>query len=271
MMDSNLVLAILTDQAGVEKVLRHASRAAESLPHHEIGALHVRVDPLSTILPTEEVMSEAQERALKEEGEHEAAAIFTVFEAWRSKDNENAKWEDVFGTIDAQVRQHAADATLLVIAAPRSESRGHARQAFRAALFESGRPVLAISSGFEAGPVRCIVVGWQNNDLSRRVVLEAAPWLDAAAEVHAVHVGEDAEELKSAEELLADLGIPAKMRLAPEEGLSRGERLLSEAKALGADWLVMGAYRHSRLREWILGGVTKTVLETAPMPLFLLH
>jgi nucleotide-binding universal stress UspA family protein len=158
-----------------------------------------------------------------------------------------------------------------VIAAPRSESRGHARQAFHAALFETRRPVLAISSRVKAGPVRRIVVGWQNNDFSRRVLLEAAPWLDVAAEVHAVHVGEDAEELESAEKLLADLGISAKTRLAPEDGLSRGERLLSEAKALGADWLVMGAYRHSHLREWILGGVTKTVLETAPMPLFLLH
>jgi hypothetical protein len=152
MMDSELVLAILTDQIGAKKVLRHAACAAESLRHHTIAALHVRVDPLSTILPTEEVMSEAQERALKEEGEQEAAAIFAVFEAWRGKDNENAKWEDVFGTIEAQVRQHAADARLLVIAAPRSESRGHARQAFTRRCSRPGAQYLRSARGLRPAP-----------------------------------------------------------------------------------------------------------------------
>jgi nucleotide-binding universal stress UspA family protein len=270
MMDSDQVLAVLAAEAGAGAVLRHAARAAEALSHPEITALHIRVDPLSTIT-TEEIMTDMRERELKEEGEREAATIFAVFEAWRGKDNENAIWEDVFGTIEPEVEKHAANATLLVIAAPRHDALGHARQAFHAALFESGRPVLAVGAHHEARPIRRIVIGWQNNELSRKAVLEAAPWLDAATHVFALHVGEDTEELVSAAQLLADLKISATTQLVAEDGLSRGERLLHEAEALKADWLVMGAYRHSRLREWMLGGVTRTVLEAAPMPLFLLH
>ena len=52
---------------------------------------------------------------------------------------------------------------------------------------------------------------------------------------------------------------------------SVGAQLLREAHALGADCLVMGAYRHHRLLEMILGGVTRHMLQEADMPLFLMH
>jgi nucleotide-binding universal stress UspA family protein len=50
-----------------------------------------------------------------------------------------------------------------------------------------------------------------------------------------------------------------------------GERLLAVAAAAGADLIVMGAYGHSRFREAILGGVTRTVLESSSVPLLMAH
>jgi nucleotide-binding universal stress UspA family protein len=53
--------------------------------------------------------------------------------------------------------------------------------------------------------------------------------------------------------------------------LADGERLLAEAQAVQADWLVVGAYRRNRLVEWVLGGITRTVLDQARLPVFMKH
>jgi nucleotide-binding universal stress UspA family protein len=60
------------------------------------------------------------------------------------------------------------------------------------------------------------------------------------------------------------------MRVKASEG-DIGRLLLSTAKELGADLMVMGAFHHSRWREFILGGVTLTMLEEATIPLFMAH
>jgi nucleotide-binding universal stress UspA family protein len=49
------------------------------------------------------------------------------------------------------------------------------------------------------------------------------------------------------------------------------ETLRAGCAATGADMIVMGAYGHSRLRQWILGGVTSSLLRSSPVPLFLSH
>lgn len=276
MTDGNTILAVLAEQAGAEAVLSHAARAAEALPIARIIALHIRVDPLSTIMPTEEILPDAQIRALEQDAAREAEVLRGVFEAWSQHLGRGllADWQDVVGTEAGQVRKQASDADLLVMAAPTAQTRGHALQAFRAALFDTGRPVLAVplAAAREPAPVRRVLVGWKDSGASRRAVREAAPWLRRAEEVQAVCVGEaDRGELAAAEQLLAELGVHAAARAVPEDGLTDGARLLAEAEALGADWLVMGAYRHSRFTEWILGGVTRTVLGASGLPLFLVH
>jgi len=60
MTDGNLTLAVLAEKVGAEAVLRHAARAAKALSGAHITAVHVRVDPISTIMPTEEVLSDEQ-------------------------------------------------------------------------------------------------------------------------------------------------------------------------------------------------------------------
>lgn len=265
------ILAILAEEAGAAAVLRHAAEAANALPGAIITALHVKVDPISTIMPTEEILSDEQARAIETEGEREGAALHAVFEAWRPTVDMPPVWRDVRGTVDAQVREHARAASLVVLAAPRPNSRGHALTALHTALFDTGRPVLVVPVAHDATPVRCVVVGWKDSDVARRAMEAAASWLRMAAVVHVVHVGDSADELATAEQVLAGLGITATVKAVSSGGLDEGARLLAEAEALGADLVVMGAYRHNRLTEWILGGVTRTVLSSSKVPLFLVH
>lgn len=271
MTQESMILAVLADETGADAVLRHAAQAAAALPGGGITVLHVQVDPYSTIMPTEEMLSDAQAAAIRLEGRREGATLLAVFDAWRAGAGVPADWQDVVGTVDGQVRQHAEGAALLVIAAPRQDPYGRGRQALHAALFDTGRPVLAVPTGHVAGPVSRIVVGWKDSAVSRRAVQAALPWLKRAGTIDFVLVGAGAQELAGAEQLLAGLGVTGTARVVAEGGLADGDRLLAEAEASGADWLVMGAYRHSRMREWMLGGVTRTVLGASKVPLFLVH
>ncbi len=102
--------------------------------------------------------------------------------------------------------------------------------------------------------------------VSYRAVQAALPWLQKAGAVQVVHVGDHAGELAVAEQFLSGLGVRAALHAVPGNGLADGERLLAEAEALDADWLVMGAYRRRQIVEWMLGGVTRTVLGTSTVP-----
>jgi nucleotide-binding universal stress UspA family protein len=86
--------------------------------------------------------------------------------------------------------------------------------------------------------------------------------------------GEDDAQAPQTDDMMAHLrrhGVTAEaMRVTAGEG-DIGRLLLSTAKDLDADLMVMGAFHHSRWREFILGGVTLTVLEQATMPLFMAH
>lgn len=267
------ILVVLAERFGAEAALQHAAVAVEALPGATITALHVQVDPRSTIMPTEEVMSERTEREMAQEAATEGAAIRVVFNAWAGQfPNSPANWQDIVGTEAGQIKQHAADAALLVMAAPVERTRGHALQAFHTALFDVRKPLLAVPAAHRAAKVDRILVGWQNNEATRRAIEAAAPWLRQAATIEVIRVGEaESGELAAAGQFLADIGVRAPARAVAEDGLSDGDRLLAEAAAMQADWLVMGAYRHNRIVEWALGGVTRTVLREAKLPLFLVH
>lgn len=121
-------------------------------------------------------------------------------------------------------------------------------------------------------PIRRILIGWKEGDVSRRAIEAALPWLRQAADVQIVRVGEaDDGELAAGDQFLASLGVQATTRMVAENGLADGGRLLAEARAVQADWLVMGAYRHNRLVEWVFGGITRTVLDQAQLPVFMMH
>jgi nucleotide-binding universal stress UspA family protein len=273
-MDTGLILTILAERIGADAALSHAAVAAMALSEPTICALHVRVDPFSTIMPTEEILSKKQEERLLREGEAEGAALKLIYEAWvkRLPTGLVADWEDLAGTEVAQIGQHAKEAALLVMAAPTAATRGHALQAFHAALFDVHRPVLAVPPDHQAAPIQRILIGWKEGEVSRRAIKAALPWLRQAADVQVVSIGEpDDGELGAADQFMASLGIHATARTVAENRLSDGERLLAEAQAVQADWLVMGAYRRNRLVEWVLGGITRTVMDQAQLPVFMKH
>ncbi|MEX1061004.1 MAG: universal stress protein [Methyloceanibacter sp.] len=145
-------------------------------------------------------------------------------------------------------------------------------------LFASGRPVIIVPAAPERLALKgTIVAAWDGSAEAARAINDALIFLKPAARV-VLLVGvtaEDGEErAPETDDMIAHLkrhGVMAEaMRVKASEG-DVGRLLLSTAKTLGADLMVMGAFHHSRWREFILGGVTLTVLEEATIPLFMAH
>lgn len=120
-----------------------------------------------------------------------------------------------------------------------------------------------------------MLIGWDGSREAARAVCDAMPLLAAAA---VVTVDAEPSRTEHGEIPGADIalhlarhGVKATVERTVSAGIDVGNVLLSRASDVGADLLVMGAYAHSRVRELILGGTTRTVLETMTLPVFMAH
>lgn len=144
-----------------------------------------------------------------------------------------------------------------------------------AIIFTSGRPVLRLPMDWPPDRLaRRIVVGWNGSREATRAIADALPFLVKATSVHLVVVPEakirsvlGAEPGADISRHLARHGVP--VELEQREGSEAGAVLLERARTLEADLLVMGAYGHSPLSEFIFGGATRAVLSAAELPLLL--
>jgi len=140
-------------------------------------------------------------------------------------------------------------------------------------IMESGRPVLIIPAvGEFSGIGQQILIGWNGTREAARSAFYATPFMRDAENVTISWVNSP-EELPGTQlaTCLARHGINATAKAVVTSDGSVGEELLSTANDLGADLLVMGGYGHSRLREFVLGGATRTVLDKMTIPVLMSH
>lgn len=140
-------------------------------------------------------------------------------------------------------------------------------------LVECGKPALVLPYAGAIGPVgRTVLIAWKETRESARAVAAALPWLTRAQSVHAVSYGEAADaSLRSLQGYLKAQGVSVTLHSGGPEKGNAGENLLSTAADLSADLLVMGCYGHSRAREWVLGGATRSILQSMTLPVLMSH
>lgn len=146
-----------------------------------------------------------------------------------------------------------------------------------ALLFESGRPVLFLPpNGTLAASVDRVMIAWDGSREASRAVHDAMPFLQGAKVVTIVIVDPDRlpdiDAPLAGTDLAAHLsrhGVHADIITTSRDGGSTSDAILRQVKAANADLVVMGAYTHQRLREWLFGGVTRTFLENAPVPVLM--
>jgi nucleotide-binding universal stress UspA family protein len=141
-------------------------------------------------------------------------------------------------------------------------------------LLGGARPVLVVPYiQADAGAGRRILVAWNGSTQAARAVSAALPLLRAAEAVMVAVIGTSAEPAQADDALLAWLAqhdVDAEL-VADSTSLDVGGCLLSLAADRGSDLLVMGAYGHARLRELVMGGATRTVLDTMTIPVLMAH
>jgi len=146
-------------------------------------------------------------------------------------------------------------------------------------LSSAGRPVLVLPrSGTGAIEPGTVVVGWNGAREAARAVFDALPLLKAAKAVQVVIVDAEGEprvtQGNPGHRIVAALkrhDVPAEAKSINSGKTSAGHALLNHTKEVGASLLVMGAYGHSRLREFVFGGATRAVLEEMNTPVLMSH
>jgi nucleotide-binding universal stress UspA family protein len=145
-----------------------------------------------------------------------------------------------------------------------------------AALFDAGRPVLVVPYVQKAG-IRLdrVMVCWDGSRSAARAVGDAMPFLKRAKAVEVVIVGDrvKSNEIPGADiaHHLARHGVTVEVKEIVATDIDPANVLLSYAADCSADVLVMGGYGHSRLREFVLGGVTRSILATMTIPTLMSH
>jgi len=140
-------------------------------------------------------------------------------------------------------------------------------------LVESGKPALLLPYIGDYETVgRRVLVAWKETRESARALAASLPWLLLADRVDVVCYGDEASaSLRSLGGYLEAQGIKPHLHDGGRQEGDAANRLLSDAADRGADLLVMGCYGHTRTREWVLGGVTRSILQTMTLPVLMSH
>jgi nucleotide-binding universal stress UspA family protein len=178
--------------------------------------------------------------------------------------------------LSSEVGVHAYYADLVVIAQPQPAGQTARPPGLAESLvLSSGRPIIMFPPRSTVSRVRRILVGWNARRESIRAVADAMPLLVKAEAVEVLVVDHDRTAGHGQEpgadiaRHLARRGTQVGVRRLSSGGEEVGHLLLSQAAAFDADLVVMGAYGHSQLSEWMFGSVTRTVLREAALPVLM--
>jgi nucleotide-binding universal stress UspA family protein len=187
----------------------------------------------------------------------------------------------VEGEVEDLAAVHGRYADLLTVgqADVSAPDASTAMEDVKSVIFAAGRPLLFVPY---AGKVKTlgkhVFVAWNASREATRAVTDALPLLQRADRVTVMVVRPRADlhahgEIPGADlaAYLARHGVKVEVMAEEGEGIDVGDLILSRVADLGCDLIVMGAYSHSRLREWILGGATRTILESMTVPVLMSH
>jgi nucleotide-binding universal stress UspA family protein len=209
-----------------------------------------------------------------------AKGVEAAFRERLRRDGLAGEWRLVEGLSPQQVALHGRYADLIVLGQESPDDGAPAAGAvLEAALFTSGRPVLVVpyAGRFETLGQR-VLIGWNAKREAARAVNDALPLIEGAAWATVLVVNPQPGADSHGEDPGADIArhlarhglhVTVERVAAPEIGAD--DALLNRAAETGADLIVIGAYGHSRLRELVLGGVTRGLLRHMTVPVLMSH
>jgi nucleotide-binding universal stress UspA family protein len=272
------ILVVMQGRKDAERVLEYALPLASHFGSHLIG---VHAEPIALPYATAIGFPDAgfmdASLALSRE---RAAEIEALFRSRASLPEVTTEWrsmESLSGDSAASALSIGRAADLVIAAQTDPDDRSDTIANIDQLLFDTGRPALFVPY---AGPVkptfRKVLVAWSGTRESSRAAFDALPFIRAAQEteiltVDAPDMGGNQPEIAGAEIAAALARHGARVTVSSQRsgGIDVTSVIENRAAESGADLLVMGAYGHSRLREFLFGGVTRDVLRSMPLATFM--
>jgi len=277
------LLVVLDENARSHERLAMAATLAERYEAHLVGLYAAvgreqgRFDQFNADAPLFRPIYEDIETRIREQAE----AMRATFEDVVDRRSLSAEWRTASGHPADQVVRHGRYADLIILGQidPGDPWSPLLHPLPHEVALTAGRPVLVVPYvGHFEQVGRRVLIGWDASREASRAVNDALPLLASASVVTVMTV--DAEQARSRHGELpgADIAlflarhdVKANVQSTVSAGVDVGNVLLSRASDLEADLLVMGAYGHARVRELLLGGATRTVLASTPVPVLMSH
>lgn len=270
------IVVFLDGQSGAAGILEFAGELAQE---HGARLMGVFVQPEPAVTPAETFARGKGIGEVVEAHRSEVAGIEAecraLFEKVVRRHELRSEWRSL-SHFNTEVGVHAYYADLVVIGRPEAEAKtGGFPGLAESLVLSSGRPIILFPPRGTVSEIRRIVVAWNTTRESVRAAADALPLLTRAEAVE-VLVADHERYPRHGQEPGADIarhlarhGARVEVRRVSSGGQDVGRLLLSQTANFRADLLVMGAYGHSQVREWVFGGVTRTVLYQATIPVLM--
>jgi nucleotide-binding universal stress UspA family protein len=271
-----LILALVDGGPLSDATLEAGLLVAKQFDAH-FEVLHVRADPATLIsmvgggIPS--IAVEPAIEAMTNLVETRAQRARAAFDRIAAKAGAAVTWRQETGVEPVVLAGAARLSDLTVIGRPDATSADQLPASLDSALFDTGRPVLVVPPNPVPTIGRRVAIAWNGSPKASRAAAASLPFLERAETIAVVTVpagrrGSSGDALAA---YLRRHGLKATVESADPHSKSIGKALLEHAKGRGIDLLVMGAWGHSRIREMILGGVTREVLAQTTLPVLMAH
>jgi nucleotide-binding universal stress UspA family protein len=216
---------------------------------------------------------------IRAEATEAAGPVEAAFRDCLRRNGIAGEWRMVEGAPPATVGLHARYADLTVVGQPNRDEPQDADAVTETAVMTSGRPVLAIPFAGEFPTIgERVLVAWNASREAARALNDALPLLLGAKQVTVLAINPQRGVGGHGDVPAADIalhlarhGLKAEASHTVAKDIADGEALLSYAADIGADLIVAGAYGHSRARELVFGGVTRTLIAEMTAPVLMSH
>jgi nucleotide-binding universal stress UspA family protein len=256
----------------------YAVSVATSFDAHLAGIAFL-YDPIVPVsgagyIPAEVI--ETQERD-NEAATKAALGRFTAASARAGVTAEPLTLSASFAGVGEQFGRIARRFDLSIVGQAEPETGGVEEIIAESALFESGRPVIIVPY-IQRGPLKLdrVMVCWDGSRAATRAIADAMPLLRRSGRVEVVIVANERgkkDEIEGADmgAHLARHGLNVEVNRTALGDIDVADVILSHAADAGSDFIVMGGYGHSRLREFLLGGVTRSIMRSMTAPVLMSH
>jgi nucleotide-binding universal stress UspA family protein len=214
------------------------------------------------------MLAQALVRQLESEANDKLDQLEQRFKTAYQNRIENAEWRRAYAVPADYVAREARAVDLVVTGADRMGVLSDPlwRLDPSELVMKLGRPMMVVPPEVDRLKLSSVVVGWKDTREARRAVVDALPLLRKAKQVTVVEIIEHDDDRSGASSRVADVAAWLRRHqvdashMVPNHRGDAVEQLTSHSSDVGADMIVAGAYGHTRMREWIFGGVTRDLI-----------